>query len=383
MALKEVISKSQKNKKIMVYDGGELLKQSPHMALVFSGRSDGKTYFFIERALKQYLKRGVCTVYARRHYELFKNPDIRALCEPLVINGLLAGTKWDGIEYRQGGWWLYYNKPNDNAEDEFDCKKVFDKQCWLRAVGMSTSISNKGGTFTNIEDVIIDEVITRDSYLYNELDLFDNFISSVARFDDGIHFYLLGNTVDTECPYFDYFDIIPDENIHQGDIVLKTTKVGDLELKTAVEWSKSDPNKKSNVYFLNSKSQSAKMITTGSFESATYPGLPVEKIFPKDEKFTFYILWKTRLVKGTLVIIKNERFVYFQKWDEAIDEDKDFVFSDFLDSRRNWRQNIFNSPFNITIKTMRENRMFYDSNGTGEIVRRYLIFCTQYTIIKE
>ena len=383
MALKEVFSKSQKNKKIMVYDGRDLLKEDPLLSLVFSGRSDGKTYFFIERALDTYLNTGMCSVYARRHDEIFKSPDMKDLCEPLVVNDKLAGTKWDGIEYRKGGWWLYYNKMEDDAEDELDCKKVWDSQAFLRAVGMSTSIAHKGGTFVNVRDVIIDEVITRGVYLINELDIFENFISTIARFDDSIRFYLLGNTVDTECPYFDYFDVIPGENIQQGDIVKMTTKMGDLELRTAVEWSKSDPNKKSNVYFLSSKTQSSKMITTGSFESADYPTCPVEKIFPKDRKFEFFLLWKTRLVKGSLVMIGKERFVYFEKWEEAIDEDKDIVFSDFLDPRRNWIQNIFNSRFKITQQTIRENRMFYDCNGTGEIVRRYLIYCSQYSIIKS
>ena len=365
------------NSEITVYDISQLLENDPLIAIVYSERSDGKSFQGMKIILDDYLERGFRGIWLRRLPESFKKPKIRNQFDAVITEGALIGYPWDGIEFRLGGYYLY------RYDDELD-KKIYDDKPFCYAEGVSLGEAHKGGDYENVHYVVFDEFLSRDgAYLNDEPVLFAQVMSSILRYWDKARFILLGNTVNPDSPYFDEFGINVHE-IEQGTI--KTFECEDEMGEKAylnVEYVAHNPKgKKSDKFFKFFKSTRVKMITDGTWEMADYPRLPIERIKPKDIKFEFYILKGSQCVKGQYIRVDKGYFIYFSQCEEAIDEDKDIIFSTYLDYRRNWFQNIFMTKYDFLINTLKLNKIYYDSNETGEIVRRYLIYCNSYSIIK-
>ena len=125
------------------------------------------------------------------------------------------------------------------------------------------------------------------------------------------------------------------------------------------------------------------MITSGAWEIAIYPLLE-KKYRPKDVQFTVFFSFDGNFLQGELVAKESEFFMFVHpKTTEIKNPDKDIVYCDKPDQRWNWKTCLTKQSDRLSasiIKLIRENKIFYANNETGEIFRNYLIWCDSYSI---
>ena len=73
-------------------------------------------------------------------------------------------------------------------------------------------------------------------------------------------------------------------------------------------------------------------------------------------------------------------FIYFQRKTTPIKHpDSDLIISEEYDPRPNYVRNLKHSTLEVARKIntfFRDEKVYYQDNDVGEIVRNYLIFCT-------
>jgi hypothetical protein len=189
---------------------------------------------------------------------------------------------------------------------------------------------------------------------------------------------MLGNTVNKYCPYFKEMGLKHVTEMAQGDIDVYT--YGTSSLKVAVEYCKpSEQGKASDVYF-TFNNPALNMITGGAWEIDMYPHLP-RKYKRSDVIFNFYINFDDVLLDCEVIAQSDATFVYIHEKTTPIkDESSTIIFSDQYDPRPNYVRNIRKPPNDICKRIanyFRDDKVFYQDNEVGEVVRNYLQYCRQ------
>ena len=194
---------------------------------------------------------------------------------------------------------------------------------------------------------------------------------------------MAGNTVNQYCPYFTEMGLTHIKEMDKGAI--EVYKYGDSKLRVAVEYADSISNKgkPSDIYFAFDNPKLT-MITGGSWEMAMYPHLPV-KYKPNNVIFTYFMRFNDELLQCEIVYVNNTVFIYIHRKSTPIqNEDKDIIYELEYDNRPNHIRNIRHCSLPINKKIgqfFADNKVFYQDNEVGEIVRNYLIQCGHDTIV--
>jgi hypothetical protein len=188
---------------------------------------------------------------------------------------------------------------------------------------------------------------------------------------------MLGNTVNKYCPYFTEMGLGHVTEMQAGKIDVYT--YGESKLKVAVEYCKSPSKegKASDLYFAFDNPSLA-MITGGAWEIDLYPHLP-RKYKPSDIVFTYFINFNDVLLQCEIVALTDCTFTYIhRKTGDLKNPDKDIIFSEEYDPRPNHFRNIRRPTTNIEKRIagyFRADKVFYQDNEVGEVVRNYLMHC--------
>ena len=349
------------------YSLKNILEYKAQYNMIFGERSNGKTY----AVLKYALERGKKLAYVRRYREDFRGKRGQALYQALVENGEIekaTGGEWSNVYYYGGKW--YFCNYADNGE------RVVNPEPFAYAFALTETEHDKGSSFPDIEIVMFDEFLSRGAYLTDEFVLFMNTLSTIIRQRDNVKIFMCGNTVNKFCPYFSEMGLKHIKEMKQGDIDVYT--YGNTELRVAVEYADS-PNrgKKSDVYFAFD-SPELKMITSGAWEIAVYPHCPV-KYKPKDVCFTYFIEFDRELLQAEIVKSGANYFTFIHRKTTPLkDPAKDLIFSPEPSALPNHRRRI-TRPF-LNVEKMiwsfyATEKVFYQNNEVGEIVRNYLLWC--------
>jgi len=169
------------------------------------GRGVGKTYGAKKIVIRDFLKRGDMFIYLRRY------------------KTELAGR---GTFFAD----IMHEFPNHDFRVQGNTAQVADantrgekKREWRTMgyfIALSTAQSQKGVSFHSVTKIIFDEfIIERGNlqYLPKEATVFNNFYSTVDRWQDRTKVLFLANSVSIMNPYFIEYDIRPDE---EKDIVV-------------------------------------------------------------------------------------------------------------------------------------------------------------------
>ena len=128
---------------------------------------------------------------------------------------------------------------------------------------------------------------------------------------------------------------------------------------------------------------SLSMITGGAWELAMYPHCP-RKYKPSDIIFTFFLDFNDVLLQGDVIQLSDCCFLYFHlKTTPIKDEDSDIIFSEEYDPRPNHFRNLRRGTTLIEKRIgqfFRMEKVFYQDNDVGEIVRNYLSVCSQSSL---
>ena len=358
--------------KIKYWSPNHILEYNAKYNIVIGERSNGKTYGTLKYGLEQYFKDGSEMAIIRRWEEDFKGKRGQNMFSALVENGLvtkLSGGKYNTIVYRSYRWYLGFY-------DEETAKTETAENPFCYAFALTQSAHDKSTSYPRVRLIIFDEFLDRNGYLNTEFILFCNLLSTIIRFRDDVTIFMLGNTVNKSCPYFQEMGLSNIKNMKQGSIDLY--QYGDSGLTVAVEYCGNiAKNKKSDVYFAFNN-PALNMITKGSWELELYPHNPYKNV-PNDIKFIYFIEFEGELLQCEVVIADNITYTFIHPKTTPIkNEDKDLIFTLEYNPQLNYRRNILKPQTKVDEKILwyfKNDRVYYSDNETGEVVRNYLMNC--------
>lgn len=356
------------------YSLSRILEQNAQYNMIIGERSNGKTFAALEHGLREWWDGHHQMAYIRRWKEDYRGKRGENLFSALASAGKIeeiTGGEWTTTKYYGGKWYLAKKDPQLDT-------LVSQDEPFCYAFAISDQEHDKSSSYPGVTTIVFDEFLTRQYYLNNEFVLFVNVLSTIIRHRNDVKIFMLGNTVNKYCPYFKEMGLKHITEMNQGDIDLYT--YGSSSLRVAVEYCKpSEQGKASDVYF-TFNNPALNMITGGAWEIDMYPHLP-RKYKRADVIFNFYINFDDALLDCEVVALPDCSFIYIHEKTTPIkDENSSIIFSDQYDPRPNFIRNIrkpFNTPTRRIAEYFKNDKIFYQDNEVGEVVRNYLQYCRQ------
>ena len=353
------------------YDLGPIKKFKAHYNIAFGKRSNGKTYAVLKEIINNYAKTGKQGAYIRRYREDFKGKRGATLFDGLIARDEIRNAtngEWTTVKFYSDRW--YFAK----VEEE---KLVSDSEPFCYGFSLAQMEHDKSTSYPFVTTIFFDEFISRIGYLPNEFVLFMNVLSTIVRQRNDVTIYMMGNTVNKYCPYFQEMGLSHVEDMEPGKIDIYS--YGKSNLRVAVERTK-DHNiegRKSDVYFAFDN-PSLEMITGGAWELDLYPHLPREY---EDDNivFKYFIEFNDKILQCEILSFDDCCFTYVHRKTGLIKHpDEDIVFSTEYSTRPNYIRNMLHPSIDLVRKILsffKDDRVFYQDNDVGEIVRNYFMFC--------
>lgn len=360
-----------KKSKSKYYSLDAILEHNALYNVIFGERSNGKTYACLKYSLEHYHETGGQLAIVRRWDTDFKGKNGSVMFQALEENGEVARIfedEWTGVYYWGGRWYLCrYDENGDRERDEYPFAYGF---------AINTQEHDKSTSYPKIETIVFDEFLTRTGYIPDEFILYMNTLSTIIRDRNNVKIFMLGNTVNKYCPYFTEMGLKHVPQMKQGTIDLYT--YGDSSLTVAVEYCKpTKEGKKSDKYFAFDNPKLS-MITGGSWEIDIYPHAP-HKILPKDIVFTYFIIFDKTILQCDVVVKNMSMYTYIHRKTTPLkNPERDLVYTPEYNPLPTWRRNItkpFDKIGHKIADMFRYDRVYYQDNEVGEIVRNYVMWC--------
>lgn len=353
------------------YSTTKINKKNATYNVIFGERSNGKTYALLEQSLRQYFKDGSQMAYVRRWKEDVTGRRASRLYGGINENGLvkkLSNGEYSGITYFAGKFYLC-------NYDERGKAIYGDNDIVAFSFALSDSEHDKSTSFPKIKTIVFDEFLTNKLYLNDEFVLFMNTVSTIVRRRTDVKIYMLGNTVNKFCPYFQEMGLTHIPQMEQGAI--DVYRYGESALTVAVEYCKSNANlkdKEQNKYFAFDNPKLS-MITGGAWELSIYPHLPV-KYKPKDVLLTYYIEFSENIYQAEIIEVEGMVFTYIHAKTTPIkDVENSLIYSLIPHHERNFNRSIFKPMSRTQEKILwfyKYDRVYYQDNSIGDAINNYL-----------
>lgn len=176
--------------------------------IIYSDRNNGKSYTVGKLFLIAAYYFDMEFMYVRRQDTDISRTAVRQWFEGLPIEKYTNG-EYSGIDYYGEEIFFTYIDEKGNIKKG---KRIG------HAAALSTSMQHlKSRQYPKVEFLVLEEFITDQLYLNNEMKLFLNLLSTVAR-SRKIKVFLLGNTDSPHCPYVEYYGIKKFDLMRPGDI---------------------------------------------------------------------------------------------------------------------------------------------------------------------
>lgn len=351
------------------YSLKNILAKKAQYNVIIGERSNGKTYALLEYGLKKFCQKGETMAIIRRWKEDFRGKRGKVMFDALVSNGLIekyTGGQFSGVAYYNGQWFLSYIDEKTNTV-------IKDATPFCYGFSLNDMEHDKSTSYPTVTTIVFDEFLTRSYYIPDEFVIFMNVLSTIIRQRNNVTIFMLGNTVNKFCPYFDEMGLTHITKMKQGTI--DVYQYGDSNLRVAVEYCANiKKSKSSDVYFAfnNPKLQ---MIKNGSWELGLYNHLMI-KYKPSDIQLYFFIYFDGKLIQGEVITKSNDMFVFCHRKTTPLKEKStDIIYSYEASIKPNHRLS-FTYPIDKIDSTIlqlyRTGKFFYQSNDVGEIVNNYL-----------
>lgn len=366
------MSGKKKKQDLKYYSLDEILKRNALYNVIFGERSNGKSYAVLLYGLKRYIQHGEQLAIVRRYEDDIKASRASTFFNAIIDSGeveRLTNGKYTFIKHVNRQFFLAYRDENLD-------KDILDTRPFAYSFAISVATRYKSASYPGITTICFDEFLDRKFYLPNEFPDFMSIVSTIVRQRDNVKIFMLGNTVNQSCPYFTEMGLTHAAKMKQGTI--EVYKYGESPLTVAVEYAANlNSSKPSDMYFAfdNPKLQ---MITGGTWEMAMYPHLPQEsKYRPNQVVLTYFIQFENNTLQCEVVDTGTSTFTFIHRKTTPIqDEDNDIIFSMDFDTRPNHVRRL-SKPVTKWQKRIAqyfvEDKVFYQDNAVGEIVRNYII----------
>lgn len=356
------------------YSLRKILKKNADYNMIIGERSNGKTYACLKYAIENVVNNGSKFAYLRRWREDVIGKRAGAIFNALNADGTiikLTNNKYEIVNYSNGKFYFA------NFDEKLN-KYVNSKEPIGYTFALTNMEHDKSTSYPDVNTIIFDEFLTRRYYLPNEFVLFMNTISTIIRHRSNVKIFMLGNTVNKFCPYFNEMGLTKMKVMQKGTI--DVYHYGNSSLTVAVEYCGNSFIKKGSDKYFAFNNPKLSMIIGGEWELDIYPHLPY-KYKTNQIVFTYFIEFNDDILQCEVIDTGKDIFTYIHEKTTPIkDIDNDIVFT----MRYSEKPNIINNitrPFNKTTKNIYKffqlNKVFYQDNTVGEIVRNYLIQCTK------
>lgn len=359
-------------KKTKYYSLERVMKKDATYTMVFGKRSNGKTYAALSYAIRQKLTHGTDFAIIRRWKEDVIGRRASGIFAQLNSDGVVTKmTKgdYDGVYYYAGKFYFctYDDEGKAVYGDYSLCGYVF---------ALSDTEHNKSVQYPNVYTVIFDEFLARATYLPDEFILFMNTLSTIIRNRLGVKIIMLGNTVNTHCPYFREMGLNHVMKMNPGDI--DVYKYGNGGLTVAVEYSHPSTGGTDSSMYFGFDNPRLNMITDGAWELDAYPHCPV-KYTDKQILFTYFIIFDELIYQCEIVNTGKEMFTFIhQKTTPIKNPDDDIIYSLDYVPKYNYNRDVTkaNAEWQKKIKWFWDSgRVYYQDNMVGNNISQYLIAC--------
>jgi len=197
--------------KLSFYDYGPILSRNGTYNGVIGARGLGKTFGCKRRCIKDALERGRQFILLRRYKE--------ELAEARATFFADIQHEFPEWEFRVFGRNAQASKqlPPVEGEDDAARAKREKGRKWVTIgffVALSTAQRMKGTSFPDVYTILFDEFIIEKGnirYIQDEVTAFNNFYSTVDRWNDRVKVFFLANSVNIMNPYFLKWEIRPDQ----------------------------------------------------------------------------------------------------------------------------------------------------------------------------
>ena len=357
------------------YTSKEIDRTNATYRMIIGQRSNGKTYNAIKKVIREYFKTGTPSVYIRRYAEDIQPKNLTKLMTvhiPLIKK--LSGGKYNNVIYRAGEFTFCYINDDGKTEVKAPTPVLF-------TAAMNNWERTKGADRGVIKYFIFDEFMTRARYLDKEFTIFSNIHSTFVRNREGVITYMIANTVNKYCPYFEEMGLADNiEKMKQGQICI--WEYNDDRLTVAVEYCLENKQSEFGSFYYAFNNPTLDMIKTGAWEEDSYPHLDREISINEDNIMAkFYIKFNYRVIIGKIICENDKVFVFFhnaQKDLKPLSSD-DIVFTEeptmyttwfhtFSDCRVNMPK--FGATLNSLLAT---GKVYYSTNAVGEVVRNFML----------
>lgn len=355
------------------YSTAAINKKAAVYNVIFGERSNGKTFALLKQSLKDYFAGGKQMAYVRRWKEDITGRRASQLYAGICDAGeveKLSGGLFKGIHYYAGKWYLCNYDDNNKA--------VYgDSDIIAYAFALSDVEHDKSTSFPNIGLIVFDEFLSSKLYLNEEFVLFMNVVSTIVRRREDVKVYMLGNTVNKYCPYFEEMGLVNIPKMTQGTI--DVYRYGESSLTVAVEYCAptADSSKPVHKYFAFNNPK-LEMITGGAWELNIYPHLPT-KYRPGDIMLTFFIEFSDRVYQCEAISVGEISFIYIHDKTTPIrDSDSALIYSLGHHPEMNYNRSVYKPTSKAQEKILwffRNDRVFYQDNNVGDAVKNYLNIC--------
>lgn len=367
-----------KKETVKFYSLTNILNKKADYNIIFGERSNGKTYATLAYGIKRYVQTGEQMAYIRRWREDLRGKRAESLFANHVANGYIeeiTNGEFNSVFYIGGKWYL---AKYDNE------KKKYVPQTTPFCYGfcLSEQEHEKSSSYPNVTTIVFDEFLTRRYYLPDEFMLFMNLLSTIIRQRDNVKVFMLGNTINKFCPYFTEMGLKQVTNMDQGTIDIY--KFGKHGAVVAVEYCSTIVKQKASNKYFCFDNQNLEMITGGKWEMAAYPHLPT-KYTPKDVLFVYYIVFNDYILQGNIIQHGTENFTYIHMKTTPIkDPENSLIYSLSMNGKPNYKRKLISSATYLESQVARyfaTDKVFYQNNEVGEIVRNYLMTSAKTNIV--
>lgn len=350
--------------------------------MVFSERSDGKTYDGLYHGFKEYISTGNQFAYVRRWLEDLKGKKGKELFKTLECNGEGVNVieketkgKWNKVVYKFNSWWLAKFDKELNTD-------IVDNEPMAYAFVLTQMEHDKSITYPKVTTIIYDEFLTRGQYLPDEFVIFMNLISTIVRLRNNVTIWMYGNTISQSCPYFQEMGIKNIKKMKQGDI--DVYNYGESGMKVAVEFGGViRKRKESNIYFAFDNPKLSMIRGDGKiWEMGIYPHLP-QKYTLDNILFTYFIIFEGDILQCEIIDVEDGVFTYVHRKTTPVRKADDVVFKCEYSIKPNEYRKL-NHPKTKIEQSLYDfferERVFYQDNEVGEVVRAYFDWCDRANI---
>lgn len=345
--------------------------------VIIGQRSNGKTYGYLKKVVDEFIDNGNPSVYLRRYAEDIQPGNISALFNPFLkyIEQRTKGT-YNNVVYRTKTFCFAY------IDD--DGKTIRKSDPVMYTCALSNWERSKGSDRGFVKYICFDEFMTRTQYIANEFSKFTNVLSSYIRDRDGTIIYMLANTVNKYCPYFEEMGLRDTERQPKGTINLYD--YNNKSLTVAVEYCHESLNVEEVKKYYAFDNPNTAMITTGSWEEDSYPHLEEFSVSKDTCMLRFYLVFNMSMVIGEIHHKSHEMFVFFHNAPEGkkrpVPEPTDMVFTNHPTKNYLWLNAFGQIPpidpekcraYKLLYSLLNQEKDFYSTNTVGEIVRNFVV----------